>query len=530
MSEAIQVTSHVARDFLQNSAYFSTVPKVVWEYVSNSVDNPKPNQAVLVEVRISRERIVASDNGYGMSRDGLRNFFQMHAENVRRERGESIRGRYGTGKCAAFGIADVLRVETCRGSLLNIVELSRRDIETSRSGEPFPVRDIMVDRPTTQEDGTRIIISGLNVRNIELAATKAYVERHLGRQLHTHQVVINDHVCEYEEPYYTSQRAFRPNAEVVRVIGDLQLVIKVSPVPLDKERAGIDILSKGIWHDTTLGTLEGDVAKRIFGEVDMPDLEDKYDSEKIPPFDNTRNMTLNIQNPLVASLLGWIDECLHEVARDLSRQERERKASEEAKRLQQQAHQLARLLNDDFRTLQMELDKIRRVQRLREREVLEDLVPGLGEIPTEYVLGGAEHGNGTMGELAGPGEEERPGPSLLKGDEKGGPSKVSERKQRQSPFAVDFRHEEEQSARSHYERESRTIVINLDHPQIARAYREGGGIDGRQFREMTHEVAFVEYAIALSSEKLHKDEFYGSHDLMYDIRDTINRVTRAAYS
>ena len=83
MIEPIKVTSHVARDFLQNSAYFNTVPKVVWEYVSNSVDNPRLNLPVAVDVKISKERIVVSDNAAGMSRQGLRNFFQMHAENIR---------------------------------------------------------------------------------------------------------------------------------------------------------------------------------------------------------------------------------------------------------------------------------------------------------------------------------------------------------------------------------------------------------------------------------------------------------------
>lgn len=526
MIESIQVTSHISRDFLQNSAYFNTVPKVVWEYVSNSVDNPKPNKPVNVEVRISKERMVISDDGCGMSREGLRNFFQMHAQNIRRGRGESVRGRYGTGKCAAFGIADVLRVETSQDRVLNIVELSRKDIEQSKSGEPFSVRDIMVDKPTTQEDGTRIIISQLNTRNIELPATIAYVERHLGRQLHNHNVAISDHVCEYQEPNSSWRQTFRPNPDIARAIGNLELMIKVSPIPLDKERAGIDVLSKGIWHDTTLGTIDGDSAKRIFGEVDMPVLEEKYDKEKIPPFDNTRNMTLNFSNPLVASLLGWIDECLHDVARELVRQEKGRKESEEAKRLAKQAQQLAKLLNDDFRGLQMELAKIRRLARLREAELIEDLIPGPGSTQTNHALGGPEHGNGTGGELAGPGEEERPGSSILEGDEKGGPGKVSERKQKQSTFSVEYRHEEERSPRSHYERETRTIVINLDHPQIARAAREGGGIDNKQFREMTYEVAFVEYAIALGHEKLSQDEFYGGSDALFDIRETINRVSR----
>ena len=528
MSESIQVTTNVSRDFLQNSAYFNTVPKVVWEYVSNSVDNPKPKQPVNVEVKISKERIVVSDDGCGMSREGLRNFFQMHAENIRRRRGESVRGRYGTGKCATFGIADVLRVETSQNGILNVVELSRKDIERSKSGEPFSVRDIIVDKGTTQEDGTRIIISQLNTRNIELPATIAYVERHLGRQLHNHNVAINDHVCEYQEPLSSWKRMFRPSSDVAKILGNLELVIKVSPIPLDKERAGIDILSKGIWHDTTWGTIEADIARRIFGDVDMPALEGKYDTEKIPPFDNTRNMTLNISNPLVASLLGWIDECLHQVARGLAKQERERKESEEAKRLAKQAQQLEKLLNEDFMALQIELAKIRRVARLRGADLLEDLVPGPGTRQTDYALGGPEHGDGTRGELAGTGEKERPGASLLRGSEKGGSGGVSEQRQKQSTFHVEYRHEEEQSPRSRYEKEIRTIVINLDHPQIARAAREGGGIDSKQFQEMAHEVAFVEYAIALGHEKLSQNEFYDCGNALFDIWEAINRVSRAS--
>ncbi len=63
MTNQIKVTSHVARDFLQNAAYFSTVPKVVWEYVSNAIDNPGDRDSVNVEVRIIKERIIIEDSG-----------------------------------------------------------------------------------------------------------------------------------------------------------------------------------------------------------------------------------------------------------------------------------------------------------------------------------------------------------------------------------------------------------------------------------------------------------------------------------
>ncbi len=86
----------------------------------------------------------------------------------------------------------------------------------------------------------------------------------------------------------------------------------------------------------------------------------------------------------------------------------------------------------------MELERIRRMTRLRQGETNSDFVTGEGSDQTEYRLGGPEHGNGTRGEMGGPGEEERSGSSLLPGDEKGGPSKVSERKHKQLTFRVEY--------------------------------------------------------------------------------------------
>ncbi len=388
MTEPILVTSHVARDFLQNSTYFNTVPKVVWEYVSNSIDNPKLNTPVQVDVSISKERLVIADSASGMSRQQLQNFFTMHGENIRRTQGAHVRGRYGTGKCAAFGIADVLRVETVKDGLINIVELDRGEILKLGTGDSFPVKDVTVNGDSALQDGTTIIVSRLNLKNIELQSTVAFVERHLGRQLQNNMVVINGHLCEYQEPYSSWQRHFQSNHELRTVIGDIQLVVKVSPTSLDRERAGIDILSNTIWHETWAGSLEGEISKRVFGEVDVPILEDNYDDEKIPPFDNTRNMTLNQSNPRVSRLLGWIDECLHEVAQEIQENERARRATEEAKRLEKQAAAIEQLLNADFKSLELELERIKRkAKALNESEGIQELVPGMGDEDSGYQLG-----------------------------------------------------------------------------------------------------------------------------------------------
>ena len=73
-------------------------------------------------------------------------------------------------------------------------------------------------------------------------------------------------------------------------------------------------------------------------------------------------------------------------------------------------------------------------------------------------------------------------------------------------------------------------MVNLDHPQVSTAITNGGGIDGKQFREITYEIALVEYAIALGHERQFIDAFYSGSDALFDIRESINRVSAVLYT
>ena len=130
----IIVTSHVARDFLQNAAYFNTLPKVIWEYVSNSLDNAKDDIPVTVSIDLLPSKpktLQIADNGVGMSRKDLVRFFQMHGMNVQRKKGKRVRGRFGTGKSAAFGVANTLIIDTVQNGIRNVVKLTREAIESA---------------------------------------------------------------------------------------------------------------------------------------------------------------------------------------------------------------------------------------------------------------------------------------------------------------------------------------------------------------------------------------------------------------
>lgn len=540
----ITVKSHVARDFLQNANYFSTMPKVVWEYVSNALDNARDGLPVVVDVRISADRVVVADNASGMNRDDLQRFFQMHGQNLQRQRGRVVRGRFGTGKSAAFGIARAFRIETRKEGHYNVVELTREAIEAASDGRAFSVSEVVTDASTDEEDGTTIIMSRLfDRKRLDIDDTRRYVERHLGRHQQSHQVLINGHLCEFHEPVYTRKYEFDPPPPVGEHLGPVRLVVRVAPAPLDAETNGIDVLAHGFWHTTTLGDLPRQgAARRLFGEVTCDALE-TWEGEP-PPFDNTRNNTLNSANPLVATLLGWVSNKLRQVVKELEEAEREQRKSEDAKKLAREAERIGKVLNDDFRELQRELAKIQGAQSrlpahgstlvpvdtIGAMTTPEDpegvVLPGGGELPTDWQQAGPQPGDGRRGSTGAPGDVPRPGIDLLPGDQPGTHHETPARARRTDTFKIEFVHETTDAPRAHYDRDARTIFVNMDHPQIVAALRLSAEIESDAFRQVTYEVAFVEYALALMTEEAHRDAAIDAHDLLYDVRRTIDRIAK----
>lgn len=527
---SLVVKSHVARDFLQSSAYFNSVAKIVWEYVSNSLDNPQGNQPVHCRVQIGGGKVVIEDDGRGMSHQDLERFFTMHGENQQRAQGRTVRGRFGTGKSAAFGMADTLRVVSVKDGLRNAVELNRADIEAARDGQPFAVSELARDEPVTGPSGTRIEIEGLATKSTDVLQTKGYVERRLGRYRQGHQVLINNHVAEFEEPVFTEERTFDLDSGPLAADGPITMVLRVSPTPLDESSNGVDILSRGIWHELTLAGLERqDHIDYLFGSVDVPALED--DKSPIQPFDNTRSGRLNPANELVVELHGWIRACLDEVRTDLVARDRARRKTAEAQRLQEEADQIATVLNRDFDQWKSEFRKaaaglgkdLAALAGDGDGEVL----PGDGEMPSSYVTTGPPHGDGSRGEgPAGDGPIERPGSGLMPGEGKGSPAagEGDHPRRRRGGFSIGYENATAGESRSRFDEEDRTIWINLDHPQISAA--KGEGID-RTFRQLSYEVAFTEYGLAIAREMARaQGQIFDAEDAIVEVGLVVNRISR----
>jgi hypothetical protein len=348
---------------------------------------------------------------------------------------------------------------------------------------------------------------------------------------------VNNHECEYLEPPVDREVRLRPGGELGSLLGDVELVIKVSKVPLDADIRGIGIFSNGVWHETTLAGSEGrEMSQFIFGELDVPQLEE--DTSPIPPFDLSRSMRLNESNRLVQAIYAFIGQSVETVRRDLQEAEKRRKEGEEARRLAQQATEIARVINEDFSEFRERVTRARAtggegidLQRTSAAGGTDDNVFVIGsEVPVAIVT--PTGGPGSDGGAGGQGVEPRSlAPQVVEGDgdRRGRPAGGSgETRRPRGGFQVKFDHMGEDSHRAHYARDERAIYVNLDHPQFVAARETIDTVEDVVFRRLAYEVAFAEYAIALASELASRDEYLDPSDPIVDIRDTLNRLARKA--
>ena len=540
----LHVRSHVSRDLLQTAALFKNERQVTWEYVSNGLQYVDPGTSPVVRVRLDSKRHVVTieDNGRGMSWDDLSdNFFVMHGENPDRLAGQPGRGRFGTGKSAAFGIADVLRLTTVKSGKRTKVELRRSDLEEMNSVDPVPVKTLEREAATDQPNGTLIEIEGVHLRSLDQSAVVHYIERHLARWPRDATVIVNNHECEFAEPPVERVETFHPTKDEAKVLGDVELKIKVSKSPLDDDLRGVSIFSKGVWHETTLAGAEGkDMSEYLFGELDVARLDD--DASTPPPFDTSRSVKLNPDNELVIAIYTFVGPKLEKVRKELVEAQREHKATEEAKRLRQEASKIEAIINNDFDAFRKRLQKVRAATAGSGFDVSESQKPGGGRGDDDFLYGGDEPATkaaetGEVGKTeSGANKPKAKLPRRLNpvvepeqdGASKGHHEASEDGKPRQrGGFNIEFEDQGVESARATYQSEKRTIFINLEHPQIAAA-RQGRGVEDAVFRRLAYEVAFSEYAVALASELENRGEYLDPSDPIVDIRETLNRVARQA--
>jgi len=511
----LEVVTHVGRDILANASYFATIPKAVYEYVSNSIDATPSGRACVVRVTLATRardrRIQIADDASGMSREELRAFFTMHGENLLRRAGRKVRGRFGTGKIAAFGRADVLRVDTVQDGVRNVVELGRSDLEDVLAGRPIRVRELLVDEPTDERAGTVVTIAGLHRgARVDRAEIVRYLQRQLGRHLARHEVYVDGERVAYVEPVATDEFAFAAPEELTLLAGTpLSLVVKVASRPLAEEENGVAILCNGFLNAMTLAGLAGKPeAEYLFGEVEVSALDD--DAAEVPAFLATRDLTLNPENPLVAELQPWLRSSLDGVRRELVRRAHERRRAAEERELRVLGDQISGLLSSIYRGERATLLAPPRPEPLPVAPLEPVVVAPLGVTRAPRKDRGVPRGP----------RPPRPTVEAAPLVEAVVPAIGLDRE----PLSVHvlFRHVGDANLRAFYVREERGIVMNLDHPEAVASLGLGGPTSPF-FAHYCFRTAMEEFTLAMVAELGYPD----APEIAREIRERSDRYARA---
>jgi hypothetical protein len=540
LKKEIRVSTHVGRDLLSSAAAFKTETAAVWEYVANSLQYTEPGIPPVVQVAVdaSDRTISISDNGRGMSVDDLEHFFQMHGENLERLSGRPGRGKFGTGKSAAFGIGNRLTIETCRGGVRNVVELSRKDIDRS-TGDDIPVTWLVRDEPSAATNGTMVTIGEIFLSRLRRNEIIEYIERNLQAfRAQLPSVAVNDHVCSYRAPEVVVTRSFTPSATQAALLGECTLTIHVARVPLSEPELGI-LVTAG--HGNAVGHEDCGVSRKefgnyLFGDIDVPAIE-TY-STPIQPFDDSRSLRLNPEHPVVRTLIGFIGSKLEEVRGEQARAAREAQKTEQMRRLARQADSLADILNEDFKSLRDRLDHIRASSSSRgPARSLFGRQEAAGSDSDAWMQGTQERGtieaadrsSGSRKEktartpnIGAAGQLDSQGKSSV--DPAGGDGKKQRTK---GGFEVAYEHLGREEQRSTYDRTRMAILINLDHPAVANALK-AAAVEDPVFKRLSYEIAFSEYSMVLGYELVRQDPDMPADDLLYEVRATLNRLATAA--
>jgi len=545
LKPSLKVKSHIGRDLLQSSALFKHEWQVVWEYVSNGLQYVDAGVAPIVTVNVDKgqKSLMIKDNGRGMNLEDLENYFTMHGENIDTKAGRPGRGMFGTGKSAAFGIANLLRVTTTKNGKRSKVELRRADIERPEAVDTVPIRILESEVAVNEPNGTVVEVGEINLKSIDTNAIIREIERHTAFWKSA-TVFVGTHQCQYVEPSIRIEKEFAASeTPFAQSLGDVRLRIAVSKAPLAREQQGIAITSNGVLHESTLaGQDKRQFANYVFGNIDVPALAE--DKSPIPPFDMSRSGQLNPKNDLVRSITAFVGMKLELILQELEEEERLRKQNEETKRLQKEADAIANLINQDFQKWKVQIQNV-----LAHTVGAKDYKPSIiaDDEDFDVLAGKGNEAANKASDEGGPPDlrDDVPRPpnpdpqpknsaETYEADENGtertGQRKMDpKKKSRGGGFSVEFRELGVHEPRAKYEASERSILVNVEHPQLAAALKLGG-IEDVAFRRLAYEVAFAEYSIALSVEMANDGHFMDPQDAITAVREGMNRMATLAAS
>ncbi len=230
------------------------------EFVRELVNNAYDADATLVEVIVWEDAIEIRDNGSGMDRDGLNQYFNIGSQQKLYDATSPIYGRdrigqFGIGKFASLSACKRFEVVTKKGEFVARVVFDKEDWE--KGSDPWRLPLEILPANFRKQDGTTVILTGLDRRFDPKDIEQKIIEGtpikapHFKVRINNHTVTprsLSGHRIPFLEgtPFGPISGEVVILSETASATTDLGIEVKVKQVTVKREFFGMETWGKGM--------------------------------------------------------------------------------------------------------------------------------------------------------------------------------------------------------------------------------------------------------------------------------------------
>lgn len=237
------------------------------EFVREIANNAYDADASLVEITVSEDSIEIKDNGAGMDREGLKQYFNIGSQQKLHTSRSPVYGRdrigqFGIGKFASLSACERFEVLTKKGEFVGRVVFDKKEWEKAGTVWSLPLEILPPD--FRKNDGTTVLLTGMS-RRFELIDIEAKIIEGTPLKAPAFKVKLNNHTITPRS--LTGQKIpFLEGTEFGPVHGE---IIILPQTLASTDELGIEIKVKQVTVRRELFGMEtwGKIMARVRGEV-----------------------------------------------------------------------------------------------------------------------------------------------------------------------------------------------------------------------------------------------------------------------
>jgi len=224
------------------------------EFIREIVNNAYDADATLVEITVSEDSIEIRDNGSGMDREGLKQYFNIGSQQKLHTSKSPVHhrdriGMFGIGKFASLSACERFEVLTKKGDFVGRVVFDKK--EWGKAGNAWNLPLEILPSDFRKEDGTTVMLTGMN-RRFELLDIEAKIIEGTPLKAPLFRVRLNSHTVTprslsgHRIPFLEGTPFGPVHGEIIILpqtmasTNDLGVEIKVKQVTVRRELFGME--------------------------------------------------------------------------------------------------------------------------------------------------------------------------------------------------------------------------------------------------------------------------------------------------